>query len=264
MSSWHDYVSQTLGWCYFLAWSVSFYPQVYMNWKRKSVVGLSFDFLILNITGYLNYSMYNCLMYFDQYLHDLYIDHFGDPFPIYPNDVFFALHGLLLTIITIVQCLIYEKNQQVAYIVMVIVALSWTASVIQLFLSIAGILSILQFVTYFSYVKIGVTLLKYIPQAYANYKRKSTVGWSIGNILLDTTGGLLSFFQIFLDGFVTGNWSVFEGGGAKFALSVISILFDLLFIIQHYVLYKNSNSDEQVKEAVVLPLEQPENKRTHL
>lgn len=29
-----------------------------------------------------------------------------------------------------------------------------------------------------------------------NFQRKSTVGWSIGNILLDLTGGLLSFFQM--------------------------------------------------------------------
>lgn len=29
-----------------------------------------------------------------------------------------------------------------------------------------------------------------------NFQRKSTVGWSIGNILLDLTGGLLSFCQM--------------------------------------------------------------------
>lgn len=31
-----------------------------------------------------------------------------------------------------------------------------------------------------------------------NYKRKSTVGWSIGNIFLDFTGGLLSMLQMIL------------------------------------------------------------------
>ena len=29
-----------------------------------------------------------------------------------------------------------------------------------------------------------------------NYRRKSTVGWSIGNILLDFTGGSLSILQV--------------------------------------------------------------------
>jgi hypothetical protein len=33
-----------------------------------------------------------------------------------------------------------------------------------------------------------------IPQAYINYQRKSTEGWSIENILLDLTGGVLSLY----------------------------------------------------------------------
>ena len=31
-----------------------------------------------------------------------------------------------------------------------------------------------------------------------NFRRKSTDGWSIGNVLLDFTGGLLSMLQMFL------------------------------------------------------------------
>uniref|UniRef100_H3C6P8 Uncharacterized protein n=1 Tax=Tetraodon nigroviridis TaxID=99883 RepID=H3C6P8_TETNG len=43
-----DVLSQVLGWIYFLLWSLSFYPQAWENWRRKSVVGLNFDFLALN------------------------------------------------------------------------------------------------------------------------------------------------------------------------------------------------------------------------
>ncbi len=28
-------LSEIVGWIYFLAWSVSFYPQIYYNWTRK-------------------------------------------------------------------------------------------------------------------------------------------------------------------------------------------------------------------------------------
>lgn len=28
-------ISVVVGWIYFVAWSVSFYPQTYENWKRK-------------------------------------------------------------------------------------------------------------------------------------------------------------------------------------------------------------------------------------
>ena len=41
---------------YFLAWVISFIPQLHINYTRKSVVGLSFDFVFLNIFGYLCYS----------------------------------------------------------------------------------------------------------------------------------------------------------------------------------------------------------------
>lgn len=34
-----------------------------------------------------------------------------------------------------------------------------------------------------------------------NYKRKSTVGWSIGNIFLDFTGGVLSMLQMMMNAY---------------------------------------------------------------
>lgn len=37
---------------YFCAWSISFYPQAYLNYRRKSVVGLSLDFQLLNLLGF--------------------------------------------------------------------------------------------------------------------------------------------------------------------------------------------------------------------
>uniref|UniRef100_A0A182SCF3 Uncharacterized protein n=1 Tax=Anopheles maculatus TaxID=74869 RepID=A0A182SCF3_9DIPT len=41
-------VSSVIGWIYFAAWTVSFWPQMIINYRRQSVVGLSFDFLTLN------------------------------------------------------------------------------------------------------------------------------------------------------------------------------------------------------------------------
>jgi len=43
------------------------------------------------------------------------------------------------------------------------------------------------------YAKAAITFVKYLPQVYLNYKRKSTVAWSLENVLLDFTGGSLSF-----------------------------------------------------------------------
>lgn len=38
-----------------------------------------------------------------------------------------------------------------------------------------------------------------------NYQRKSTVGWSIGNVLLDFTGGSLSILQMIILSYNNGN-----------------------------------------------------------
>lgn len=42
-------------------------------------------------------------------------------------------------------------------------------------------------------------------QAYMNYRRQSTEGWSIGNVLLDFTGGVLSILQMTLQSYNNGN-----------------------------------------------------------
>ena len=62
--------SSALGWLYFVSWSVSFYPQAVLNYRRKSVVGMSFDFQTLNLLGYSCYSMYTCCLYFDAAVRD--------------------------------------------------------------------------------------------------------------------------------------------------------------------------------------------------
>ena len=42
------------------------------------------------------------------------------------------------------------------------------------------------------YCKAAITFIKYVPQVFLNWKRKSTVGWSLENVLLDFTGGMFS------------------------------------------------------------------------
>ena len=48
------------------------------------------------------------------------------------------------------------------------------------------------------HVNLAITFLLFPCKAYMNFKRKSTVGWSIGNVLLDFTGGSFSIIQMFL------------------------------------------------------------------
>ena len=80
-------------------------------------------------------------------------------------------------------------------------------------------------------------MFKYIPQVVANFRRKSTIGWSIYQQLLDFSGGLLSLLQLVIDSSLQADWSGLTGNPIKFGLSNISLFFDIIFILQHFVLY---------------------------
>lgn len=96
-------------------------------------------------------------------------------------------------------------------------------------------------------MKLVITVVKYVPQAWVNYKRKSTVAWSIGQILLDLTGGILSLVQLILDSSFQSDWSGVTGNPIKFLLSNVTIFFDLVFVVQHYVLYRGAVDDDDDK-----------------
>ena len=52
------FLVQALGCTAFVAWTASFWPQVLLNWRRKSVTGLSVDYLFLNLTKHCMYLIY--------------------------------------------------------------------------------------------------------------------------------------------------------------------------------------------------------------
>lgn len=243
-------VSQVIGWIYFLAWSVSFYPQVWENWKRKSVVGLNFDFLALNLTGFIAYSVFNVgLFWVDNIKEEFLKKNPNGINPVEANDVFFSLHAVLLCLVYIGQAAVYERGgQTVSWTARILLIIGWTFALITLFLAVAGKISWLDYLYYFSYIKLAVTLVKYVPQAYMNYRRRSTVGWSIGNVLLDVTGGTLSILQMILQSYNNDQWQLIFGDPTKFGLGLFSVVFDLLFISQHYCLYRQPDNYEAVTE----------------
>lgn len=79
-----------------------------------------------------------------------------------------------------------------------------------------------------------------------NCQRQSTLGWSIGNVLLDFTGGSFSLLQMFLLAYNNEDWSSIFGDPTKFGLGAFSILFDILFMVQHYCLYRGKDPYESL------------------
>ncbi|XP_040279279.1 cystinosin [Bufo bufo] len=241
-------IEQIIGWIYFFAWSVSFYPQVFVNWRRKSVVGLSFDFLALNLTGFIAYSVFNVGLFWIPFVREQFLQVYPNGvIPVDANDVFFSLHAVLLTLVTIFQCCIYERGaQKVSKVSFGVLIVAWLFAFSMLFVVVAGKVSLLQFLFCFSYIKLAITLMKYFPQAYMNFRRKSTEGWSIGNVLLDFTGGSFSIIQMFLQSYNNDEWKLIFGDPTKFGLGLFSIMFDIVFIIQHYCLYRTPHGYQNV------------------
>lgn len=246
-------VSAVIGWIYFVAWSISFYPQIYYNFSRKSVVGLSFDFLAFNITGFLAYGIFNIGLFWIPLVQEQYFElHPTGVNPVQINDVFFTLHAIFATLLTILQCFIYDRGtQRLSKICILLLIGGWSFALITLIVAAVGKIKWLTYLYYFSYIKLAVTLIKYIPQALMNYRRKSTVGWSIGNILCDFTGGSLSILQMFLISYNNNDWSSIFGDPTKFGLGLFSIMFDALFFVQHYILYRDKQPYDQLPEDTI-------------
>ena len=242
------WISFTVGWIYIAAWSLSFYPQLIENWRRKSVTGLNFDFLLLNVVGFTCYAIFNVCLAFVPSFQEAYSSRYPlSSVPVELNDVVFAIHALILTLLIISQTFIYERGGQKLAI--------WSMSYVSAILISAFILGVLvatnlfhklDYIYFFSYVKLSITLIKYIPQAYFNYRRKSTVGWSIGNILLDFTGGSFSILQMILISYDFDDWRNIFGNPTKFGLGMISICYDIIFILQHYWFYRSSSTSHTV------------------
>ncbi|XP_077284588.1 lysosomal cystine transporter cystinosin isoform X2 [Arctopsyche grandis] len=237
------HISSVVGWIYFVAWSISFYPQIYINFKRKSVVGLNFDFISLNIVGFVLYSLFNLGLFYIPEVQEEYFNRYPRGLnPIQVNDIFFSLHAVLATTFTIVQCFLYEReNQRVSTTARIILGIFGVVILVSLILAATIVITWLDFLYYCSYIKLSITLIKYVPQAYMNYRRKSTVGWSIGNIFLDFVGGTLSMLQMILNAYNYNDWVSIFGDPTKFGLGLFSVIFDIFFMIQHYVLYRGAD-----------------------
>jgi len=205
------------------------------------VVGMSFDYVLYNLTGYLCYSTFQCTLYFDDYFRDQYKhEHNTDSVPVETNDVVFALHGLAMVCVIGVQCFLYEKgNQRVSYFCLAVNLLFYAAIMTVGFFTLTPWLKAVYWIETMGYVKAVITVIKYTPQVYLNYKYKSTEGWSIVGVLLDVSGGLLSFLQMGLIAIDDGDTSQFTNF-SKMTLAILSLLYDAIFVFQHYILYPHN------------------------
>ncbi len=242
-------LSNVFGWVYFLAWTVSFYPQLWVNRQQQTARGLSLDFMLLNLLGFLCYSCFALSFYTVPSIQQAYRDrHEGKDNKVTIQDLFFAVHAAAITWFTTLQMFyldgFHDTRRRLSRPITVVLVLLLAAILVAVAVAAArgqpgNWLDLLYFV---SYIKIFISTIKGVPQAYFNYRRKSTVGWSIHNILCDFTGGLFSVLQLVLDCAVEDDWGGISGDPLKFSLGLISMGLDVVFFVQHFVLYRPPTS----------------------
>ncbi|KAK3675374.1 hypothetical protein LTR78_004884 [Recurvomyces mirabilis] len=250
-------ISRLCGWLYFAAWSLSFYPQPILNCQRRTTDGLTPDFPLLNVFGFTCYTISTAIFLYSPVVREQYAArHPVSPEPtVRFNDLAFGLHAMIMCIVVYSQFwpklwgwkqtldvrrhanrltlgLLWGGLVAIGVTVTIVLAQSKHGSSLD-----AKSWAWIDVVYSLTYVKLLLTVFKYVPQAVANYRRKSTSGWSITQQLLDLTGGVLSLTQLVIDSAMQDDWSGLFGNPVKLGLANISMLFDIVFIIQHYVLY---------------------------
>jgi len=249
-----EFLINSLGLGYVVSWGLSYYPQLNLNYKNKSTQGLSMDFVLLNVTGYLGYVVYNYLLVMNSTVRETYMENTGTHgISARGTDLFFAIHGFILTILVMLQCFYYSSDWKWYH--------NWTkqgkVACIGLWCSLSYATwclffnysseTLVLFLRIFGNVKLIVTFMKYPPQMYFNYKRQSTAGWSITYSWLDSLGGLFSVLQMLLLYYQSGDSTVFSGNFPKLGLGTLSLLCNSFLLVQHYIFYKRTSSDASVE-----------------
>ena len=263
-------LSAVFGILYVAAWSVSFYPQPLLNLARRSTSGTTVDFPLLNCLGFAAYLVSNAAFYYSPLVRAQYAARYRGLTPtVHFNDLVFAAHSLLLSLVTASQYFFprawgfsVSKGSRpsrlslgiffgcvagVAVIVGRVVASperDSTSEAVTEWVWLDAVYAV-------SYVKLIVTLIKYTPQVLVNYRNRSTKGWSILQILLDFSGGILSIAQQGIDSYLQRDWSGITGNPVKFALGNVSMVYDLVFMTQHYVLYKGAEGKADESDSLL-------------
>ena len=248
-------VSAVIGWLYFACWCVTFWPQPVLNWQRQRVTGLSLEYVAYQCTGFVAYTLYSIVSYV--------LENEAartDPsvvVSVRPNDLAFTCHALLMTCIVIGQCVRYERTStpRISPVHRYALLALWTCLAFALLLAVTGSLPYacvgpscpathLTLLSTLGLTKVVVNLVKNLPQLLLNHRRQSTVGWSVWGVWTDVVGASAAFVQQALDVWNLDDWDMMKDNAPKLLLSVLSFIFDCVFLVQHHLLYTNR---EEVK-----------------
>ena len=162
---WYRLLSSIIGYTYFCAWSISFYPQVILNFKRKSTAGLSNEFSVLNVAGFACYAAYTICFYFSNTIQRQYKERHGADaeITVQSNDVAFAVHAFVLCCVQLSQIVLYRGFDAAPLAIAVKIGLATWLVVCVIFSALVmgkHLSSWLDFLYMLSLVKVVISLIK--------------------------------------------------------------------------------------------------------
>ncbi|KAG5984289.1 hypothetical protein E4U55_005352 [Claviceps digitariae] len=261
-------ISGLCGWIYTFCWSASFYPQLVLNFRRKSTSGTTVDFPFINVLGFVAYFFSTLALYYSPLIRSQYAArHKGLTPTVQFNDITFALHASVLSALTVSQYLCRSwwrftrsTGARPSRFIIGVAAGSFLALFITWTFTASAAANSrvvdpardwcqLDLVYALGYVKLVISMIKLWPQILTNYRNKSTKGWSVWQVTLDLAGGFLSTGQQGIDSYLQHDWSGITGNPIKFALGNISFLYDSIFLTQHYILYRDGDHSARKRES---------------
>ena len=230
--------------CYWVClscWSLSYYGQLVLNNKSKSVKGYSLDYCLFNLIGFFVYSI-TCIFSF--------IDEVNTN-QISIGNLVFSIHGLILSAVLFKQTLLYSSDNQDE---------SFSSFSLYSFTSIITMLSILLFCekvdslydpnilskdqnfkfnseSLSGVIIIYCTFFKYLSQLLLNYKNTSTIGFSSINVYLELSGSVFCLAQGIISAINNEDFNI-----VKCIICSFSFAFSFIFIIQRLI-YKNNQGE---------------------
>jgi cystinosin len=168
------------------------YDELILNFRRKSVVGLSVDFVVLNVLhflclsnckvlGFSFYSIYNILFFSSKEIHEEY--HRRHPRSsvgplVQANDVFFAVHAAVISIFTLTQiyCWGYTRSPRQLpspWTWGIVIGGSLAVAVLSCIVvaSHGEVIEWIDVCYALSYIKLLCTFVKYVPQVIFSFIR---------------------------------------------------------------------------------------------
>ena len=172
-------ISSMIGYTYFIAWTVCFYPQIVTNYQLKSIDGLSTDSIVCGVLKNLFYTIYTASFFSNNVIRNEYKVRNGPDadITVMSNDVAYGVHALFLTLVLLGQILYYKGFAMSNFCKFIVVGMTVSALVyiLCIMLDVSGTswIDLLYLLATFNLL---LTTMQYMPQIWLNYKRKSTQG----------------------------------------------------------------------------------------